>query len=112
MKKRVVIIGASSGIGRALAEYYASGGCKVGIAARREEALKEVASAFPHTIVYRVADVTKESSSIVLAELIEETGGADLIIFCSGAGRYSETLNFENEHHTTDVWGIKRNVIV
>lgn len=103
MKKRVVIIGASSGIGRALAQHYASKGCMVGIAARRVDALKEIAAAYPQSVVYKVMDVTKESTSNDLLQLIESMQGADMVIYCSGAGRYSETLNFENEHNTTDV---------
>ncbi len=103
MKKRVIIIGASSGIGRALAEYYASCRCKVGIAARREEALMEIAAAYPGAIVYKVMDVTDDSASQKMLELLEETSGADLVIYCSGAGRYSETLSPANEHLTTDV---------
>ncbi|MBR5856455.1 MAG: SDR family NAD(P)-dependent oxidoreductase [Bacteroidales bacterium] len=103
MDRRVVVIGASSGIGRALAEYYASCGCKVGIAARREEYLKAIKERYPNNVHYVVMDVTDSSSLQLFNLLVGGIGGVDLVIYCSGAGRYSETLDPEIEHHTTAV---------
>ena len=101
--KRVIIIGASSGIGRMLAEHYASEGCKVAIAARREENLKQIQSLYPQNVFYAVMDVTQSSSSNIFNSLLESAGGADLILYCSGAGKHSEELLPEIEHLTTDV---------
>ena len=45
--KKIIIIGASSGIGKELAKIYASNDYEVGIAARRTELLNELASEMP-----------------------------------------------------------------
>lgn len=101
--KRVVIIGASSGIGEALAKHYASNGCKVMAAARREDRLKALAAEFPENIKYRTMDVTHPEASSAFTGMINELGGADLVVYCSGAGKYSENLNKELEERTIAV---------
>ncbi len=103
MKRKVIVIGASSGIGRYLAEHYAAKGCAVGIAARREEALKEIKSKFSNDVHYCVMDVTSQGASELFCSMIEALGGVDLVIYCSGAGKYSEMLDSSIEHHTVDV---------
>ena len=103
MKKKVIVIGASSGIGRSLAEYYAKAGCLVGIAARREENLKEIRGLYPHNIHYAVMDAAEDNASELLCSLVEIIGGADLVIYCSGAGKYSQVLDSVVEHQTVDV---------
>ena len=45
--KKVIIIGATSGIGKELALLYLKTGNKVGITGRREELLKEIQQQFP-----------------------------------------------------------------
>lgn len=42
-RKRIIIVGATSGLGRGLAECYISKGCQVGIVGRRSEILAEMA---------------------------------------------------------------------
>ncbi len=101
--KRVIIIGASSGIGRSLAEYYASGGCKVAIAARREEKLKEIQMLYPQNIICKTMDVADTASSQIFESMIEALGGLDLLIYCSGSGRYSLELSKEIELETVNV---------
>ena len=45
--RRILIVGASSGIGRAAAPVIAAEGARVALAARREERLKEIADEIP-----------------------------------------------------------------
>ncbi len=101
--KRVIIIGASSGIGKMLAEHYAAAGCKVAISARREENLKAIKEAYPQNVHYATMDVTDAASSQIFSSLMEQIGGADLVIYCSGAGKHSDNLSPQIEHQTTDV---------
>lgn len=84
--KRIIIIGASSGIGRRIAEDYAKAGWGVGIAARREDKLKEVAKAFPENVVYEAFDVTAAGAVDSFNHLIELNGGMDVLLFASGVG--------------------------
>ena len=101
--RRVIIIGASSGIGRMLAEHYASEGCRVAIAARREENLKEIHNLYPQNIIYRSLDVTSEGADRQFSSLLEANGGADLVVYCSGAGNNSKNLELEVEGRTAAV---------
>ena len=83
-QKKIWITGASSGIGKALAEKFAKEGWKVGISARRENLLNNIAkneniSAFP-------LDVTDEKKvKEVVSEILSKFKNLDLCVFCSGA---------------------------
>jgi short-subunit dehydrogenase len=101
--RRVIIIGASSGIGRMLAEHYASQGCAVAIAARREENLKQIQNQYPQNVIYRSLDVTSEGADSQFLSLLEANGGADLVVYCSGAGNNSKNLELEVEGRTAAV---------
>ena len=59
-KKTIIIIGATSGIGRALFEKYAAGGNRIGIVGRRTHLLYELRHEHPDTTVASTADITKQ----------------------------------------------------
>lgn len=84
--KVVVITGASSGIGKALAEKYASEGCKLVLAARRLEQLQVIEKQFPTVEILIVkTDVTKESDCKNLIDrTIEKFGRIDILINNAG----------------------------
>jgi short-subunit dehydrogenase len=103
MANKVIIIGASSGIGRALAIRYAQKGFEVGITARRTHLLQELASAFPdyHFFIEEM-DVEKvESARNILADLVKKMGGLDILIINAGIGIPKAT--FEDELKTIDI---------
>lgn len=56
--KRIVIMGASSGIGLRVAEAFASRGVKVGMAARHTESMRELKKQYSDMIEYESIDVT------------------------------------------------------
>ena len=56
--KSIIITGASSGIGRAVAELFLDEGWQVGLLARREEALKEVAKGRTHAVAVSYTHLT------------------------------------------------------
>lgn len=60
--KRIIIIGATSGIGREVALLYIQAGWRVGIAGRREDLLQELAGIAPDRIFMEVIDVTQEDA--------------------------------------------------
>lgn len=98
--KKVVIIGATSGIGRGLAERFINMGDIVGIIGRREQILKDICTQSPKCF-YRVCDVTKDSDTIrQLNELTDEMGGMDLIIISSGVGEINPELDYQLEKPT------------
>ena len=83
--KRAIVIGASSGIGRAVAVELARDGYTVGVAARRIEMLDDIRKDFPAISCVRYMDITNiEESTRILGEMIDELEGMDLIVISSG----------------------------
>lgn len=105
--KRIIIIGATSGIGLELTKIYLSKGWRVGIAGRREEKLREIKKEYPKQIVYQPIDVTKDNAPSLLQELITELGGMDIYFHSSGIGFQNPELKKEIENNTvaTNVLG-------
>ena len=99
--RSVIIIGATSGIGRAVVEKLVSEGVRVGIAGRREERLKELQQRFgADRVSYRVMDVTEASATVALDELIAEVGAPDALLYASGIGKQNPTLDEDMELRT------------
>lgn len=85
--KVIVITGASSGIGAALAEHVAAAGHSVVLVARRADALKQVASRCAGRAHAIVADVTRRSDiRRVVSEAIAVCGRIDVWINNAGQG--------------------------
>jgi len=92
--KRVIIIGATSGIGKALAELYAKSGHIVGITGRRKELLHELQQQYPAKIFTECFDVQENDNIAHLTSLLQQTGGMDLLIYNAGYGDTSATLDW------------------
>ncbi len=101
--KNVIIIGATSGIGWALAQKYAQQGWKVGATGRRLEALEDLQKTGSGQIFIRKHDVTASDNIAILESLIAEMGSVDLIIYNSGVGIYNKGLKWEPERNTIAV---------
>jgi short-subunit dehydrogenase len=101
--KKVIICGASSGIGRELAFVFASHGYEVGITSRRVELLNDLASILPTKTYIRKMDVCDTGSAIQkLEELIQEMVDVDIIILNAGTGHLNPTLDWSKEKETID----------
>jgi short-subunit dehydrogenase len=100
-RKRVIIVGASSGIGREIACKYVEHGCKVGITGRRLNLLQELQQQHPHQIFIASFDVTSTGNLERIQQLINEMGGLDLLIYNAGFGEPSLELDCETELLTT-----------
>ena len=93
--KKAIIVGASSGIGEALAEKLVREGYMVGITGRREDRLMAVKDRFPERIQICSFDITNTKNSIkCLDQLLGKLGGIDLFIYCSGLGGTNKNLSF------------------
>ena len=110
MDKKVIIIGATSGIGREVALIYIAQGWKVGVAGRREAELEALRSAYPEQVSAQALDVTKEDAPQKLQALIEQVGGMDVFLLSSGIGKQNPTLEtgLELTTATTNVEGFIR----
>ena len=82
-QKKIWITGASSGIGKALAEKFALEGWKVAISARRKEILEKMAN--NENISSYPLDVTNQDQiDSVFKNIISDFGYLDLCVFSSG----------------------------
>lgn len=82
---RVFITGASSGIGAALAREYAAQGATVGLVARRQALLDELAASLPGTHYTYALDVNDHAALARAADdFIARAGGADIVIANAG----------------------------
>jgi short-subunit dehydrogenase len=102
--KKIWITGASSGIGKALAEKFSKENWKVAISARRESLLNEIAkdeniTAFP-------LDITKkEEVNKTFSKILNDFGDIDICVFCSAVyNRKSEKeINIDQITKTIEV---------
>lgn len=83
---KVIVIGASSGIGLQVAADFARLGCRVGMAARRTEPMEAIRTLYPDRTAIAPIDVTAPDAEKRFYDLIELIDGMDMLVYCSGAG--------------------------
>lgn len=112
MAKRVIIVGATSGIGYEVAKEYVRMGWQVGVSGRRQEVLEQFQATAPDQIKIQSLDVTHEDAADKLLALIGQLGGMDLFLLSSGIGSQNPNLKPEVEINTarTNVEGFMRMV--
>ena len=105
-RKRVIVTGASSGIGRATAERFLSEGANVAIVGRRMNALDEVISSGKKKAFTVIADLSDEKQTErCIAEAVEAMGGLDVLVNAAGilkSGRIEDT--------TIELWDEMMNI--
>ncbi|UCB56614.1 MAG: SDR family NAD(P)-dependent oxidoreductase [Candidatus Omnitrophota bacterium] len=102
--KKAIVIGASSGIGEAVARVLANNGYEVGLTARRFELLEKLQKEIPSRTYIRRMDVTRrEETAATLEDLIKEMSGLDLIVLNAGINVSTPDLKHEKELETVDV---------
>ncbi|EKD82765.1 MAG: short-chain dehydrogenase/reductase SDR [uncultured bacterium] len=99
--KSAIVIGATSGIGRALVEQLVTRGCQVGITGRRHEMLEEIRQKYNEAVCWRCMDVCDtENARSAFAGLAEEMGDIDLVVISAGTGVINSELAWEPEART------------
>lgn len=88
MNKKIVITGATKGLGRAVAEKFAGGGFDLALCARSENDLQQLQSAIRHpksNILARPCDVSrKEEVESFAAGITKQFGAVDVIVNNAG----------------------------
>ncbi|KAI0370359.1 NAD-P-binding protein [Pilatotrama ljubarskyi] len=134
--ERVLIIGASSGIGRAIAHEYASTGSRICLVGRREQQLAQVAEECVKLLPSITAEGASDKSNVVLhvkadfnsvedmvsvrEKLENEWGGLDTLVVSAGVSALRPLLEVAGTERQdgvfhpprTDVNGIKQAVSV
>jgi short-subunit dehydrogenase len=90
---RVWLVGASSGIGAALAQDLLARGARVVVSARREETLKSVVAGHPNGHVHAFDVMQAAAWPIALAHVEQILGEVDLVVL--GAARYDPQHSWE-----------------
>lgn len=108
--KRIVIIGASSGLGARIATDFAAAGWRVGVAARRADRLKDIKALYPAQIEYLEIDVTAQDAVEKFYNLIELIDGMDILLYAAGVGFCDPELDLVKLNDTlqTNVVGYAR----
>ena len=108
--KRIVIMGATSGIGLETAKRCIAAGWRVGAAGRRSEELERLRGLAPQQVETEAIDVTDDAAPAALERLIERLGGMDVYVHVAGVGSQNPQLDPTVELHTvrTNVEGFTR----
>lgn len=102
---RIVVVGASTGLGRCLAVGLAQRGAKVALLARRRELLEDAArEAGPGSHAVRCDVTDQDSCRAAVADAVEALGGIDGVVYCPGVAVLSriEDLDLAAWHKTFD----------
>lgn len=83
--QRVWLVGASSGIGAALAEELLDAGATVALSARRADLLHNVAAGHARAIVAPFDILDQKAWGQRYLDICQQAGGVDLIVFCAAA---------------------------
>lgn len=103
-KKKAIVIGTSSGIGRALAKKLSAEGYYVGLTGRSLEKLQALQKELPGESAVRAIDLRDTREAIhTLGNLVMHMRGLDLLIVNAGISHINPGLEWEREEETARV---------
>lgn len=94
---RAIVIGASSGIGKEVAQMLIDEGWTVGLAARRDGKFLPTMHAHEDKVKVAKIDVTASDAADKLNLLIKRIGGMDLFFYAAGVGHQNRDLQEDIE---------------
>ncbi|MEM6784571.1 MAG: SDR family NAD(P)-dependent oxidoreductase [Bacteroidota bacterium] len=101
--KKAVVVGATSGIGRAVALALGARGYAVGVTGRRSPLLDELLAELPGTAEAATMDVTElDEARRVFDVLAERMGGVDLVVLSAGTGHIDEAESWDHVRETVE----------
>lgn len=97
IKKNIIIVGATSGIGKCVAEIYLKRGHNVGLAGRRSSVLEELCKQYANAN-YVTLDVRDWKETIKAIDILfNRMGKVDLFLLSSGVGWMNADYNWERD---------------
>ncbi|MBX9582881.1 MAG: SDR family oxidoreductase, partial [Gemmataceae bacterium] len=102
--KRVILTGASGGIGRATAEALVTAGARVALSGRNADALRDLARQLGGDTIAVPADITSpDDRRRLVDEAVRQFGGLDILVNNAGVGSWG--------HFATSTEEINRHVL-
>jgi short-subunit dehydrogenase len=101
--RKVIIIGASSGIGEALARKFSSEHFEVGLMARRIYLLNKLKRSLKTRTYVQQVDLSEKNAKENLSTLIKKMKKVDIIIINAGIGYINEEFDLNKELQTIEV---------
>ncbi len=108
--RHILVVGASSGIGREVSESLLVAGARVSLIARREEKLREIAQKKPEMVDFAAADVRDyDGIADAISGFVKDHGKIDGLLYAAGVSSTSPIRNFdiayEKKVMDTNYWG-------
>lgn len=108
--KRIVVVGASSGLGRTIAVDQAAKGNRVAFLARRKDRLEAAAAEVGNGAVAVACDVTEPTSvASAIDQAADGLGGIDAVVYATGVGPLAKLTDLSaqllNDTFATNVTG-------
>ena len=100
--QKVIVIGASSGLGKEVAKLLIADGYTLGLAARRTQPLEDLKALAPERVMIHAIDVTSNDAPQALEHLIDMVGGIDLFVYTAGVGFQNMELEPDIELKTVN----------
>ena len=95
-QKKIWITGASSGIGKSVAEKFANEGWKVAVSARRKELLDELAKN-PNIVSFPLDVTNRNQINEVFKNILDNFGDLDICLFSSGTYEPKDEQNIDSD---------------
>jgi short-subunit dehydrogenase len=102
VQQKIIIVGATSGIGRKMAELYVEKGHRIGVTGRRLELLEQIKQQFPEQLEYECFDITGKQNVSNLESLVKRLNGLDILVISAGTGEVSKELSWEIDKRTVE----------
>ena len=104
--KKAIVVGATSGIGKAVVAELSKLGWEIGIAGRRQGLLQEIQRKNLQVVATEQIDINADNAGEKLTKLIGKTGGMDLYFHASGIGFQNVDLDEAIELSTVTTNGL------
>ncbi len=107
--RRVLVVGASSGVGQGTAVALAAEGARVALAARRRDRLEEAVAKVGEQAIAIECDVTDEAAcGAMLERAVEAFGGLDAMVYTPGVGVFKPVAEIDADEWR---WALETNLI-